>query len=105
MALQNTRISKTATDTVVVAAADTKGRKNKLHSIHLNFVGEWTIEVKDGSTSLMGAQTYKDGGVCALTPELCATLQSSADTALNITLTLVSGSGTCAGYAAYLVAA
>lgn len=104
-AIQNTSISETSTDTVAIAAADTYGRKNKLHSITLTAVGEWTVQFKDGTTALSGAHTLEDGGVFVLDPASCSGIQSTANTALNVTLTRVSGSGTISGNAAFVVAA
>jgi len=97
--LSKVSISSTAA-TVVLAAADTNGKSNRLHSIALTTNGANTIQFDDGGTILSGAHTLAAGGIFQLDTSAAAGIFSSADTALNL---IITGAGTVSGHAAYVV--
>lgn len=94
-----TSIALTATDTVEIADAET-GIIKRLNACIITFEGEWTAQFKSASTAIGGAMTFQDGDSLILDGAAAGALQSASGEALNLTLTLVSGSGSATGHAA-----
>lgn len=91
-------IALTATDDVEIAAAAT-GFQHRLNACVITFEGEWTAQFKSASTAIGGAMTFQDGDSLILDGAEAGALQSTSGEALNLTLTLVSGSGSADGHA------
>lgn len=91
-------IALTATDTVEIAAAAT-GFQHRLNACVITFEGEWTAQFKSATTAIGGAMTFRTGGSLILDGAAAGAYQSASGEALNLTLTLVSGSGSATGAA------
>ena len=97
-----TEISVTSTTTIEIAAAGGSDVKNRLHSCVITAEGEWDIQWRSDSTDIGGAHNLTDGGSYLLEPPAATGIKTSANEALNLVATLISGSGTLSGHASYV---